>query len=78
MPLELQLQPVTPERWEDLQRLFGKHGAYGGCWCMWWRIKHTRFEGQKGNRIIESRGRRPRLSLRRRRREIALQANIIR
>ena len=25
---------LTPERWPDFERLFGRGGAYGGCWCM--------------------------------------------
>src|SRR5688572_10778890 len=29
--------PLTPDRWDDLVRLFGPKGACGGCWCMWWR-----------------------------------------
>lgn len=40
---ELQFQPVTRERWEDLQELFGKSGAQGGCWCMWWRLPRSQF-----------------------------------
>lgn len=34
--------PVTPERWDDLERLFGPRGAYANCWCMWFR--HTSAE----------------------------------
>ena len=29
--------PLTPDRWADLERLFGPRGACAGCWCMWWR-----------------------------------------
>ena len=29
---------LTPDRWPDFEKLFGEKGAYGGCWCMWWRI----------------------------------------
>lgn len=46
--LELTFYPVTPERWGDLERLFGKRGAVGGCWCMWFRLKRSEFEQQKG------------------------------
>ncbi len=31
--------PLTPELWPALERLFGAHGACGGCWCMWWRVE---------------------------------------
>lgn len=40
--------PLTKERWNDLETLFGKKGACGGCWCMWWRLKRKQFELQKG------------------------------
>lgn len=42
--------PLTPERWADLEALFGPRGAYGGCWCMWWRSSRTEFETNKGER----------------------------
>jgi len=40
--------PLTPDRWDDFEQLFGPHGAYGGCWCMWWRISRKQFEQQQG------------------------------
>lgn len=40
--------PLTPERWPDLEQLFGARGACGGCWCMTWRLKRAVFEQQKG------------------------------
>lgn len=46
--LKLEFQPVTAERWIDLEKLFGPRGAIGGCWCMWWRIKRADFEKQQG------------------------------
>jgi GNAT superfamily N-acetyltransferase len=45
---ELQFYPLTSERWDDLERLFGEQGACGGCWCMWWRLKRSQFMQQKG------------------------------
>lgn len=33
--------PLTPERWPDLEKLFGKRGACGGCWCMCWRLERA-------------------------------------
>ncbi|OGO21120.1 MAG: hypothetical protein A2Z14_15255 [Chloroflexi bacterium RBG_16_48_8] len=44
----LKTLPLTPHRWKDFEDLFGKHGAYGGCWCMWWRISRREFEEQQG------------------------------
>jgi GNAT superfamily N-acetyltransferase len=48
----LEFHPLTAERWADFEELFGEHGAYGGCWCMWWRLTRREFEeGQgEGNR----------------------------
>lgn len=46
--LALEFHPLTPERWKDLELLFGERGACGGCWCMWWRLKRSQFEKQKG------------------------------
>ncbi len=46
--LQLTFHPVTPDRWGDLEALFGPRGALGGCWCMWWRVTRAEFETQKG------------------------------
>src|SRR5881409_2274338 len=46
--LQLQFHALTPARWRDLEKLFGDRGACGGCWCMWWRLKRSQFERQKG------------------------------
>ena len=43
-----EFHPVTAERWSDVETLFGKNGACAGCWCMWWRIRRSQFEKQKG------------------------------
>jgi GNAT superfamily N-acetyltransferase len=29
--------PLTPDRWADLERLFGPNGAYSNCWCTFQR-----------------------------------------
>lgn len=44
----VEVLPVTPERWDDLERLFGPSGAYSGCWCMWLRVTSREF-GENGN-----------------------------
>jgi GNAT superfamily N-acetyltransferase len=46
--LPLDFQPLTPDRWPDFEALFGERGAYGGCWCMWWRLTRRAFEAQQG------------------------------
>lgn len=45
---QVECHPLTPDRWPDLEALFGPRGACGGCWCMWWRIPRAQFEEQKG------------------------------
>jgi GNAT superfamily N-acetyltransferase len=44
----LRFHPLTSDQWLDFQKLFGERGACGGCWCMWWRLKRSEFERQKG------------------------------
>ena len=41
-------EPLTPDRWPDLEQLFGERGACGGCWCMWWRLPRSVFNENKG------------------------------
>ena len=43
-----QFYPATPERWSDLENLFGKNGANAGCWCMFWRLDRAMFKKTKG------------------------------
>ena len=40
--------PLTPERWPDLEKLFGPRGACAGCWCMYWRLLRQQFSAQQG------------------------------
>lgn len=40
--------PLTPDRWPDLERLFGERGACGGCWCMWFRLRRAEYVAGKG------------------------------
>ncbi len=44
----LQVRPLTPDRWDDLEALFGPRGAVAGCWCMWWRQTAREFELNAG------------------------------
>lgn len=46
--LNIEIYPLTINRWTDFQALFGEKGACGGCWCMSWRLKKSDFERQKG------------------------------
>jgi len=45
---QLVCHPLTAPRFAELERLFGSHGAQGGCWCMWWRQTARQFEANKG------------------------------
>jgi|SRR5262245_12799116 len=44
----LRFAAATPERWNDLVRLFGPNGACAGCWCMYYRQTSTEFNTRKG------------------------------
>jgi GNAT superfamily N-acetyltransferase len=46
----IEITPLTSERWSDFEELFGEHGAYGGCWCMWWRLSRREFEEKHGEK----------------------------
>lgn len=48
--LNLKFHPVTPSRWMDLENLFGKRGACGGCWCMLWRLPRAKWQQQLGEK----------------------------
>ena len=53
--LRLAVVPLTPDRFDDFAALFGPKGAYGGCWCMYFRIPRAAYragcaEGGAGNR----------------------------
>lgn len=48
-PATTKFLPLSPARWTDLEKLFGRRGACGGCWCMYWIRTHAQFETHKGN-----------------------------
>lgn len=63
--LKLMFRKLTPSTWDDFEQLFGKRGACGGCWCMWWRLPKKEFDLNKGEgnrdmmkKLVES-GHRP-------------------
>lgn len=37
------IEPATAERWDDLEKLFGPTGAYGHCWCVFFRRRAKDF-----------------------------------
>ena len=47
---KLRFFPATPDRWKDIENLFGQRGACGGCWCMTWRQSASDFQANKGDK----------------------------
>jgi GNAT superfamily N-acetyltransferase len=59
--MKLRIRPLTPDLWPALDDLFGKSGASGGCWCMYWRIgsayrKRPRSQNKVAFREVVKRG----------------------
>jgi len=46
--LSLTFHPLTPDRWDAFETLFGVRGACGGCWCMVWRCSRPEYLANKG------------------------------
>ena len=38
MEKRITVRRLNSDDWPHVERLFGKRGACGGCWCMWWRL----------------------------------------
>ena len=41
-------RPLISEDWVNLEKLFGKRGASGGCWCMFWKQTQAEFDRMHG------------------------------
>ena len=41
---ELEIHPLTPDRWDDLANLFDRPGDPKGCWCMFYRVRGREFD----------------------------------
>jgi GNAT superfamily N-acetyltransferase len=41
---ELEIHPLTRDRWDDLANLFDRPGDPKGCWCMFYRVRGREFE----------------------------------
>ena len=41
---ELEIHPLTPDRWDDLATLFDRPGDPKGCWCMFYRVRGREFD----------------------------------
>jgi GNAT superfamily N-acetyltransferase len=55
IPPHLEFHPLTPDRWDDFENLFGPRGACGGCWCMFWKLSCKEFAAGQGdsNRLAQ-------------------------
>ena len=38
-----EFHPLSPERWDDFELLFGPNGACSGCWCAWFLMTNKEF-----------------------------------
>jgi len=43
--------PLTNEKWQDFEILFGAKGACGGCWCMFFLLPGKEFFAGKGEQL---------------------------
>ncbi len=43
-----EIVPLTADRWADVAELFGRRGADGGCWCMFWRLSAGDYSATTG------------------------------
>jgi GNAT superfamily N-acetyltransferase len=41
-------RPLTPDLWPAFEQLFGPHGACGGCWCTFWKLRGKAYEENTG------------------------------
>ena len=44
----IEFHAATPERWVDVESLFGPRGACAGCWCQWPRLRGADFNRGTG------------------------------
>ena len=47
--LRVAVHPLTADRWKDFETLFGARGAYGGCWCMFFRLPRKEWSAGCGD-----------------------------
>jgi GNAT superfamily N-acetyltransferase len=59
----LAIRPATPDRWSDVEALFGQNGACGGCWCQFWKQTPAEYRAGKGAANRRALGRQVRAGL---------------
>lgn len=49
-----EFHPLTPERWQDFEQVFGPNGACAGCWCAWFLMTNKEFKesGKEGHKTL--------------------------
>ncbi|MBP1882635.1 GNAT family N-acetyltransferase [Sinorhizobium mexicanum] len=58
MDITLEFEPVTARRWQDFEQLFGRQGAFCGCWCVALRLPYairTRMSSDERKGFIKDR-----------------------
>lgn len=48
MAAEVDVLPLTADRWADLGSLFGPNGALDGCWCRWFMQSSAEYAAGRG------------------------------
>jgi len=44
---QLTFEPLTTKNWKQFVQLFGKNGACGNCWCMYYRLNKADYQEGK-------------------------------
>jgi GNAT superfamily N-acetyltransferase len=44
--MSVEIRVASAERWDDVVAVMGEKGAYGGCWCMFWRQDNQEIHSQ--------------------------------
>ena len=44
----IEVHPLTPERWDDMEALFRSAAIPGRCWCQWWRRTQSEAIRERG------------------------------
>ncbi len=47
--MQIEIVPLTPDRWRDFESFMEPKGGAGGCWCMVWRLGKRDFEAGAGD-----------------------------
>lgn len=50
----VEIHPLTPDRWRDIETLFNTSAVTRGCWCMWFRLPTADFRANEGERNREA------------------------